>query len=648
MIVFLFSLLALFQEFPPADTLRVNGVEEPADTLLVETVQNDERREFPTIVPLEFANIPAFQTVLSDSLLRWEQWYNMAERDSYRPGAISYRLGSHGRNDGIIFRGHEIRHRQIFLEDFLMNDPVSGTHNSNLLPLDRMRTHTESSTGIQYQSVSYLNRYYVTKPLTFVNFEETGSNVRRAEAILTQNINRATNLELAYRGNNDDGEYPRNFLSGRQASVTATHYINPNWVGRAMLFYNSFQMGESEGFIIPDRQNFAFIPSNTQAVNPQARSSLRQSLIAVSLFHRRDVNSPVSSTINVYNHRYRRFFYSVQDSTFHRSQTYGISGTNRLQLGDVSLRSAIDASLSILDENRSFSIDFNNWQTVRANVVADVPISDLARLSISGNTQYRSDDFLDYGTGYRLDINPKGTLRFYQSLSIGRVAPTIQHLYWQSNQVSGNNALSSETLTRIEGGISYHYGDTFLAQIRGFYSQIDNPIILAGDPLQFVNGDQLNSFGGELSLSLETNTIEASVSTTLQQYTTDSERVDMAAFVDDSMRILNRASFYLKSYFFDFATFAKIGVSGVFSPNIYRTGKYLPRLDYWDSVDPTGQIPSFYRVDLEASARVRDIFFLLKYENVLDNVGQFGYFETADYPMPGRRFRFGVRVLLRN
>jgi len=71
-------------------------------------------------------------------------------------------------------------------------------------------------------------------------------------------------------------------------------------------------------------------------------------------------------------------------------------------------------------------------------------------------------------------------------------------------------------------------------------------------------------------------------------------------------------------------------------------------LNYWQSMSQDQQLPIFNRLDVDISARVRSIMFILRWENVLDDVSQLGYFETAQYPMSQRRFIFSVRALFRN
>ncbi|NBC05412.1 MAG: TonB-dependent receptor, partial [Bacteroidetes bacterium] len=78
------------------------------------------------------------------------------------------------------------------------------------------------------------------------------------------------------------------------------------------------------------------------------------------------------------------------------------------------------------------------------------------------------------------------------------------------------------------------------------------------------------------------------------------------------------------------------------------TAEFIAPLNRWQHGTNEFINPSYYRVDVDVSARVRWFMILLKWENVLDQVQQLGYFESVGYPMPGRRFRFGVRVLFTN
>src|SRR5690625_345972 len=111
---------------------------------------------------------------------------------------------------------------------------------------------------------------------------------------------------------------------------------------------------------------------------------------------------------------------------------------------------------------------------------------------------------------------------------------------------------------------------------------------------------------------------------------------------------LLKAKLYWKNYLFERATFVKAGLVGHFSPQAYHAAEYLPELNRWQYGTQSFLNPSHTRLDAEVSARVRWFMVLLRWENVLDRVNQLGYFETVGYPMPERRFIFGLRVLFTN
>lgn len=640
-----------------ADTLEVPQVpiyEDTLTTVRLDTLElpglpeEEPERPQPRIVPMEVSLNPGFQKVFGDSLLRWEQWYNLAERKQANRGAISYRLGAHGRNDAIIYRAHEPRHQLFLYEGIPLNDPVSGTMNSNMLPLDRMRNFTQNTHGVRYISEYTLNRFYVNKPLTWINFEDTRNNYRRAEVILTQNISRRGNIELAYRGNNDDGEYRRAELDGRQATVRYTHYISSNWTAQGMLTYNNYQLQESDGYQIEDPLFFNFEPLQVSPLLSSASSSLRNTLVTASFYHRPDTLSPQQSRIHLYHQRNRRVFNDIDLREFHRTLSYGIYADTRLSAGSFTLQPLFHAKATVLDDDSNTLINRSAWTEASAGVRLEFEPAPLVRLTGWGTGGYRSDSQTGYDIGYRIDLNPLRSLRLYQSLSIGEVMPTIQQLYWFSNVFNGNPDLSNEQIIRAEGGMEWSRGWISALGLKGYGSFISSPIVMHAGSGQFRNIPSYATIGAEAYAEIETHFVEAGISATVHQYESSSTRNENLFLADSGIRNSNRAYVYLKNYFFDFATFAKIGASFTFSPNAYFSSSYYSRLDYWDPLSADAPVPSYYRLDLEASARVRTVMMLFKYENVLDGVGQAGYFETSRYPMPPRRFRIGIRWILRN
>ncbi len=647
--------MLLFQAVPdttelPPPAPEVPDTLAPADTLQGQQPWDPEQAaaEQPHVSPMEFRLNTGFSEAMNDSLLRWEQWYNMAERRQQQRGTISYRLGSHGRNDAMIYRAIEPRHQHVTFEGIPVNDPVSGTLNSNWLPLDRMRSYEVHTQGIRYTSEYSLRRYYVNSPLTWINFEDTRRNVRRAEVILTQNIGRSGNVELSYRGNNDDGDYRRSRLDGRQASVNYTHYINENWTAQGRLLYNNMQLQESLGYQIENPEFFDFEPLSTLAVEPNGSSTYRNSLISASLYHRPDSLSPQQSRIHIYHQRNRRFFSSSVDTTRHRTLGVGIYADTHLNTGVVEFQPLIHAKYTGADEDRSMSLTLSNWTEFRGGVRLGLDPAQFVRLGGWAYADYRSDGRLGYEAGYRIDFFPFGGLNLYQSLAVGEAIPSIQQMYWESEELIGDPDISNEQIIRAEGGLTWQTGIFSSLGLKAYGSQFISPIVIEPDSGTFINIDSYQSLGGEVFAEIDTEFFETGVSATVQQYFSTSSRPENVFLDQSGIRNTNRAYFFYKNYFFDFATFAKMGAVATFSPNSFHSSTYHPGADYWDPLSLDAPIPSYYRLDLHLSARIRSFILLLTYENILDGVGQAGYFETSRYPMPPRRFRIGLRWVLRN
>lgn len=86
----------------------------------------------------------------------------------------------------------------------------------------------------------------------------------------------------------------------------------------------------------------------------------------------------------------------------------------------------------------------------------------------------------------------------------------------------------------------------------------------------------------------------------------------------------------------------------IWAPLSYTTMSYVPEMSVWNLPMESVFIPGWARVDIDFSARIRSVFLVARMENAFDGVGQLGYFQTSHYPMPSRRFRLGIRWVLRN
>jgi hypothetical protein len=191
----------------------------------------------------------------------------------------------------------------------------------------------------------------------------------------------------------------------------------------------------------------------------------------------------------------------------------------------------------------------------------------------------------------------------------------------------------------------------------GLYAGMDvgwaHATVSAGDAYQRIDAG-LRAWGFTLHAYLSSDDPDPGVSL---EYRYRSPRWDLGASItgqnladaNDGARFWNRSWIYWSGFLFDRATFVKTGFHATLVPMGYHSPAYSPLNDQWTDGNRAGAlIDPFYRIDYDLTARVRNLFLYLRYEHLNQNAGQFGYQETALYPMPGRHLRFGMKVVLRN
>lgn len=645
--VFIALITVSFRVSPP-DT---NDIPQEVPEEAVIEDEDGEEEDFEEIERLSIEPKAGFEEVLNDSLLRWEMLQNISEWHFREPGRITYRLGMLGRHDAALIEGHDPRHQRSFWETVPVEDRVTGMTNPNRLPHYRFASFKEDSRGIQYRNRYKMRRFYVNRPLTQVTLEQSGDEYRSVEGFITQNITQQLNLEAGYWGKHEEPGYPSNLLSGRKAWAGAYYHLNERYILRGALLYNGLQMDEPGGFAIQDMNFFAFEPLNTSPNLFNARSSVRNTVMKGTLYHRENEFEEAHAQVTAYRDRNRRFFYTDEDSTFYRVNTTGIAGrynTNLLDELELDLEAYSEYSSVISETNRS--MDEESWTRHEISQRASLPLSSVLKLDGWSELRYRTDNFLDgqYGVGAELSFSR--WLDIYASFSSGEIMPSPQQLYWinQTEEgVAGNPDLENEQIRRVELAANLFSDFRFQIDVGGQIKEITNPILVNPEnEYQQIGGYE--SWSGYGKMGYYGDHFNSELSLTTQFYNSDDPDLVIQQLSESGVRAWTQFSSHYENYVFDRAAYVKGGFIGWFSPMSYRTGTYREGMDYWDPNSFQQEIPAFARLDVEISARVRNVIVRLRYENVLDEVIQPGYFEQAFYPMEGRRFRLGLQWILRN
>lgn len=634
------------------DSLKTRLNESIVDTMQTDTVKTDSVRAGavkPTFqIPWVYQSSLDDKLATNDSLLRWQNWPNWTYKKNRDPGVFSFRLGTTGRTSAMLVDAHEPRHQQLFWEDVNMNDPVSGIINWNVIPHHKIGLLFEDNSGIRHESRFHLKQYYVIKPHSKLIFDESKFDKRALEFLITQNFSRKTNAEVSYWDRRDGGGYPNSQFRGRQIFGRVFHQLDNRQLLKLRFLNGKRTLGESFGYVIPDPGGFAFNRFSTVPVESGAESETGFTTLALSYHRRKEDTTAVPENLRAglfFNNHTRELSYSA-DTTYYKVRSAGAFLHKWFDLNEVRFEGTVSYEQFFNGDLNRSNISRKSWNLLTTKGATVFEPVEWWNVKGEASYYYR-DRFSSYTLGAGMEFNFRDRFKLSGGASRGTIIPTPQQLYWNSTEFLGNPDLEEERIDEVHGSAELQLFNVFTAGVKGQIKQIDNGIFVNADS-SFVNAGEYTSLSTTGYLDYSGTHFEISASATMhryQDYIPDPSK-NIPEFRAE--RIWLKGSAYWKGYLFNRATYVKAGVSGIFAPQNYLADHYNSVLDYWQPAGNDQLIPWFSRLDVDLSARVRSIMFVMRYENVLDDVNQLGYFETANYPMPPRRFLFGVRVIFTN
>lgn len=621
------------------------------------------------VKPMAYFEEPGFNLISDDSLQRWHYWQTPLDWESRYYGTIAYRLGSIGSNNGIMVKGHEDRFSRVYLDDYLLNNPVGGSFNYNILPKYFINTWYQDANGINVISRFRTQDFLVDKPLTRADYAQTSGGYKTLDALITRNIGQRLNIIGVYWTQGADGEYLNSQFSGRQAYGRITYRINHSIMWKTSVLYNGLSKQQPDGYRISDMSTFNFDALNTSAIrggsglgNSPAKSSSYLTLYRTTFYMRRDTLHKANLELGGFYHIYRRFFRAGADSILGQNGNYtnypadsmyykvrkiGAYVRKTFDLGPALLDVRASANRFRIDHTTNRSLTKNLWTTYRLEGRNEWKFMKYAKLNLMAYQVYRSDQFSERSAKAQLDLPLFHTVTLKGALSAGSYMPTIQELYWKPAIFSGNRNLKNERVERADAGLQLTLTKTTNLGVDIYGSMHHDPIALAADST-FKNIGLYQSLGADAWFRINSFHWEFDLSTTWQKFASTSSQYENKLLTQGGYRVWNRAGIFWKGYVLNDAAFIKTGFYGVMAPFNYHTAHYYPSLDLWQFVNTDPEIPSFYNIDFDLTARVRWFFLYFRLENVTQGLGRAGYFETAYYPMSSRRLIFGIRVIFRN
>ena len=627
------------------DTLPDTAVQDTIPQPSAELEEEPEEVRQDTVHIWNYHTHGSFETAETDSTLRWVNMLNLFDRFHTRRGAITYRMGTVGKMDGLELYAFESRHLNLEMEGMNLNDPLTGGVNWNRLAFHKIGVFNEMNYGGSYMAETRLRDHYLVQPRTYLNFDESKFNHRSLEFTYTQNLRKDTNLELSFWDRRDGAGYNRQEVEGRQVVARIYHQLNHNWLLKAGYINNSLERQESFGYNLTDPRFFAFNYFIETPLQNNANADQTSSDIYLQLHHRSDTTSTVSTKFGLHYQTDKWDLTYNADTLATSFRNIELFARQKIGTGSTQLTGTVRAFA--LSENEGRNLSETSWLGGNVSARLTQRFFGFARADASAQNTYFDDGRSTTDASARIKLEPlRGTSLAVFAGYLSR-APDIQALYWQSNQFSGNLDLVNEESLLFGAEARIGLSRILELGVRGDMRETEHAPFVNSEGV-FENIDPYSMVSGTAWLALNARIFEGEISGTYNSFSSTSSNPINQQLSDSGDRIWLKGNLYWKNYLFNRATYVKAGFSGMFSPNAYRTAEFFTPLNRWQHGTNEFINPSFYRLDFDLSARVRWFMLLLKWENILDRIDQLGYFESVGYPMPEMRFRFGIRVLFTN
>lgn len=608
--------------------------------------QGEKKKPLFKVVPWEFHAPLGAHISETDSTMRWQGWPGWTYKLNREPGIISYRLGTSIRSNAVQRYAHEPGHQQLYWEDISLNDPVSGTLHWAEIPQHKIGYVYNQDLGTDYRTTYYLRQYYLNKPLSRLIYSESKFAHRDLEFEVSHNLSQRTNVELSYWDRRTGGEYQNSKISGRQIYGKLSYQLSHSQYLKLNYINNKYDIGQPFGYAIPDMRTFSFDHYQTTANQSSGQSKNTSNLFALHYYQRKEDSTRAVDNFHAalyYRSLERSLTYRV-DSTRYKVKVAGVNAKKWWNIGGLSLQGSAGYE-QFFNQARDKGFPASNWGLLKTEGRISLDFTPIIDLTGTAAFHMRSDGFQAYRMNAVSNISIGGFMLSPEA-SMGSSMPTPQQLYWNSDSYKGNESLRNTNILEAHATLSFNFTPDTKIGIRAQNKDISNDIMIADT--SFTNVSSYASQSATAFFEWNLTHFEFSGSATAHRFADSYTKPSGSIPMSPRKRVWLKGGAYWKGYLFHRATYVKAGLSGMMSPFRYQADHYNPVLDSWQAASGDQPLPVFNRLDVDISARLRWIMFSLRWENVLDDVNQLGYFETAQYPMSGRRFIFSVRALFRN
>jgi len=583
--------------------------------------------------------ISSRREVSNDSLLRWEQWRDLGEWSSRQFDHFSWSLGGLGRSTAIHTTWATPNSDRLRWNGILLNNPITGQFNPAEVPFDQIASMSTGLSGWDLQP----RRYAVSKPLTFVRYEQGKDQARVLDAELALPVSEKLKVQASYQGTKEEGYYARSQMIGRRSSGQVELSLGSTWRLSPFWLYQGAEMDESLGYVFDNPEDFSFDRFRAQVRSGNTRSMRRLMLSGIRL-HTED--SKADEGISVYR-KLHRFEWRGPNAHSYRSVDWGLSATQAVvrnqwfEIKPFLDLSSLEMKQSLVGAGPERGLHYRVGSNIGAKPVSFVSLRAAGELGGLGDRS---------GTGF--EVGARVMLPYGLELDAELLSSTVPRQLGRWQGQAGANG---------EGGSidpKYEAIDMRLGRYTGLwrfglgylYSEADGDLWMKADrTIEAITG--LESHFGFAKLEYHSKSWEIGAQHRILNVLTPDGLPDPRSPITDPRSPIPNHRLQVYGYWkgpvIKSAAYVKMGM--IYTRNIsdFRAPIWLAEQGLWlQGVDQP--VPAYDRLDLELAARVRSMILTAKLENTLDGWTQKGYFETLPYPMFGRQLRLGLKVIFRD
>lgn len=567
-------------------------------------------------------------------------------------GIFQFRFGTLGWPDTISLDGADPNRTMLSIDGMPFNDLITGRPRYDLLPytlIDHIRV-SRSSGGVLGRIRAVTQRYENPQPHTDLRYRSSSDGLTYIDAVHTQNRrfrlmgkNYRVQLLGGYSGSSHTGEYRGSRLRLSRRLNVRIRVDRPAWNLELFELFNRHRIGAHSGVVPIAGQPYESIFQRIGATvgDPDAkRRTVRNDL---QLRYRRAFfEEPL--TLTGFWSTQRQTFENPVDSLEVRIDRLGLSALQDITRGTHHFRISTSAWVD----------NYNDGSTEtrpedRTRTYAEMLTSDSMNFP-GGNIFVQAGAHSDDGT-----IFPSARVELHYGVGNLSISYTGIRSSWMDTRGFGSYASALEDSprmrkTRASAGAKGEIGE-FSLSVSVFAVSIQNMVVwtldeTSRDARASILSDNLVRVGSYLDLAFRspsTQGLYGLIRPAFVRGSSSGGSEAVRAEINALPEFWVYARFGIQKLLFEDDLNLDVSIRTIWSASMNgrrldtRTGLLMLPGDFDRSIGNAG------RVDLMAEAEVKTATIFLSLENIFHGKnGQDGILLTPDYPLPARRFRFGI------